>query len=337
MSTTLSQYFADKPRLEVATRNLIYNKKLRRLVASTMEQLVGSTSPRDLAEKVLKEVSTPTNLTFLFGVEKLKNVDRQDFIYSKLELPIKLCCQAFTGLISKSTFEAHMTWQKSYSMCQHKTIRMNKDVCLAPLKDMNRVYVTNPQTEVAIVENISPFSLLDVDIKDRHKHTAPRTATFIKVDSDTVLYLFHSFIDGVQRRIQLPYSRVKNFTFKTLEAGYVQDGLQVVPRDLSGLEFEVSAHGEVVGEKRFGVTPSLFCFDQTHRGRRGDQGEKGIRGESGKNAIPFGILESEFVKQMRLEGKRMVRTKEDLKLAQKDGTGWYVQMSHLRELLGLKR
>lgn len=263
MSTTLAQFFSVRPRLEVSTRNLQYNKKLRRLVATSIEKLIGSTSPRDLAEKVLKDISTPTNLCLLYGKTKFSTGERQDLISNKLELPVKLCCEAYTGLISKSTFKAQSVWSKSKALFNHKIIRDNPHVKLAPLKDDYRVYVTDPQTEVAIVENVAPFTLLDESIKDRFKHTLPCTATLIKLDSETVLYLFQPVNGGVQRRIQLPYSKVKNFTFKTLEEGFVQDGLQVVPRDLSGSEFEVSAHGEVIGEKRFGVTPTVYCFDQT--------------------------------------------------------------------------
>jgi hypothetical protein len=326
MSETLAQFFSNKPRLEVATRNLTFNKKLRRLVGQTIEKLHETTSPRDLADKVLKEINTPRNLAFLYGEEKLKSVDRIPFVYSRLELPIKLSCEAFTGIVSRSLFETQMMWQKSYITSKHKTLCGNLDVSLAPQKDMNRVYVTNGNVEVAMIQDIAPMTFLDEDVKDRHKYSKPQLATLIKLSEEHVLFLFSSKNDGLQRRFQIPFERVKNFTFKSLNDGYQQDGLQVVPKDLSGMEFEVSTYGEVVGEKRKGVNAPIWCFDQTNRGRQGDQGVQGRKGESGKDT-QFGIRAGSLQLQLLEKGKRLVASKADYESALKDGTGWILPMN----------
>ena len=327
MSQTLAQYFADRPRLEVATRNLTYNKKLRRLVAQTIEKLHETTSPRDLADKVLKEINTPRNLTFLYGEERIKSVDRTSFVYERLELPIKLCCEAFTGVISKSLFEVQMMFQKSYICGKHKNIGNNFDISLAPLKDMNRVYVTGSDTQVAIIDNVAPMAFLDEDVKDRHKYSKPQTATFIKINDETALLLFLSKNDAVQRRFQIPFSRVSHFTFKSLEEGFQQDGLQVVPKDLTGKEFEVSSYGEVIGEKRKGVSAKIWCFDQTDRGRTGDQGPIGKKGEAGKDTNTFGISAGLLQLDVMANGKRMVTTQEEYDRAFVERDGWVLPLN----------
>ncbi len=322
---TLAQYFADRPRLEVCTRNLTYNKKLRRLVASTIDKLHETTSPRDLASKVLKEINTPTNLNFLYGSDRLKSVDLTSFVYERLELPIKLCCEAFTGVVSKSLFEAQMTWQKSYVSCKHKRTD-NPDVFLAPQKDANRVYVTNGSTEACIVDNIAPMAFLDSDIKDRHRFSKPQTLTFIKLNSTQALFLFHSKSDGLQRRFQIPFERVKHLTFQSLDSAFQQDGLQVVPKELTGKEFEVSTFGEVVGEKRIGVSSSIWVFDQTNRGRTGDQGLKGVRGETGQSNDIKGQRISEVMLNLAKQGKRLVTTKSEYEKAFIEKEGWVLPM-----------
>ena len=322
---TLNQYFADRPRLEVCTRNLTYNKKLRRLVASTIDKLHETTSPRDLASKVLKEINTPTNLNFLYGSDRLKSVDLTSFVYERLELPIKLCCEAFTGVVSKSLFEAQMTWQKSYVSCKHKRTD-NPDVFLAPQKDANRVYVTNGSTEACIVDNIAPMAFLDSDIKDRHRFSKPQTLTFIKLDSTHALFLFNSKSDNLQRRFQIPFERVKHLTFQSLDSGFQQDGLQVVPKELTGKEFEVSTFGEVVGEKRIGVSSSIWVFDQTNRGRTGDQGLKGVRGETGQSNDIKGQRISEVMLNLAKQGKRLVTTKSEYEKAFIEKEGWVLPM-----------
>lgn len=327
MSQTLSQYFADRPRLEVATRNLTYNRKLRRLVAQTIEKLHETTSPRDLADKVLKEINTPRNLVFLYGEERIKSVDRTSFVYERLELPIKLCCEAFTGVIAKSLFEVQMMWQKSYICGKHKNVGNNYDVYLAPAKDMNRVYVTDSETQVAIIDNIAPMTFLDSDIKDRHKYSKPQNVTFIKLNDDSVLFLFLSKNDDLQRRFQIPFSRVSQFTFKSLEEGFQQDGLQVVPKDLTGKEFEVSSFSEVIGEKRKGVSAKIWCFDQTHRGRTGDQGLRGKRGENGIDRNKFGISSGSLQLDVMTKGKRMVTTKEEYDRAFVEREGWVLPLN----------
>jgi len=323
---TLAQYFADRPRLEVCTRNLTYNKKLRRLVASTIDKLHETTSPRDLASKVLKEINTPTNLNFLYGSDRLKSVDLTSFVYERLELPIKLCCEAFTGVVSKSLFEAQMTWQKSYVTCKHKRTD-NPDVFLAPQKDANRVYVTNGSTEACIVDNIAPMAFLDSDIKDRHRFSKPQTLTFIKLDSTHALFLFNSKSDNLQRRFQIPFERVKHLTFQSLDSGFQQDGLQVVPKELTGKEFEVSTFGEVIGEKRKGVSSSIWVFDQTNRGRTGDQGPQGIKGVAGKGFSIRNRTTEEHIAYAKSQGKRIPSSQKELWDAFDGNSSYYVPFS----------
>ena len=167
---------------------------------------------------------------------------------------------------------------------------------------------------------------MELKIRSDHKYSKPQLATFIKLSEEHVLFLFSSKNDGLQRRFQIPFERVKNFTFKSLNDGYQQDGLQVVPKDLSGMEFEVSTYGEVVGEKRKGVNAPIWCFDQTNRGRQGDQGAKGRQGESGKDT-QFGIRAGSLRFQLLEKGKRLVSSKADYESALKDGTGWILPMN----------
>jgi hypothetical protein len=287
MSTTLKQFFATRPRLEVATSNLVHNKKLRRLIAETIDKLDGSTSPRDLAHKVLGEITNTKSLEFLFGKDRLSRVDRQSFIYSHLEAPVKLSVERFTGLVSKSEFEANMTWQSAKLRgIQTKSAEGNPHIILSSQKDNNRVYVFDPLAEVCIVDNLSPTLLLDKEIEDRHTFKTPRTITFIKLDETKALMLFHAFGNGIQKRYIIPLDRVKSFHFKSLADSFIQDGLQIVPKELSGHEFDTNHHGEVVGEKRLGVPQTVYVFDQTNRGRKGDQGPKGPKGERGKTGAP---------------------------------------------------
>lgn len=326
MSTTLAQYFSDRPRLEVCTKHLKHNRKLRRSVAMAIEKLSPSTSPRDLTDKVLKELSTTESLKFLFGEDRIKTQNLESFIYEKLEMPIKISVEAFTGVVSKSLFEAQWAWQKSYLKNQHKTVGINQDVFLAPQSDCYRVYVSNGDTECSIVENVSPMHFLDREVKDRHKYFKTRTATFIKLSPSEVLFLFHSHNDGLQKRYIIPFSRVKHLTFTSLNDGFQQDGLQVIPKDLSGKEFDVSSYGELIGEKRKGLPSDIWCFDQTHRGRTGSQGEKGARGEVGKSNDPIGQTVAEVVIDLAKQGKRLVTTKEDYERALVERDGWVLPM-----------
>ena len=220
-----------------------------------------------------------------------------------------------------------MKCQKSYITNKHKTVGGNLDVFLAPQKDKNRVYVTNSETEVAIVEDVAPMAFLDSDIKDRHKYAKPQTATFIKLNEDSVLFLFCSKNDGLQRRFQIPFSRVKQFTFKSLEEGFQQDGLQVVPKDLTGKEFEVSSFGEVSGEKRKGVSSSIWCFDQTNRGRQGEQGLRGIKGEAGREFKIRNATPHEHEMYAKSQGKRIPTSQKELHQAMDGDQSYYVPFS----------
>ena len=272
MSTTLKQFLSDKPRLDAATKHLNVYPKLRRLVCEEMIKLSGSTSKVDLFDKVLGEITKTQNMHYLFG-EKYVREQRlvPYFIYDHLENPIKTACEIFTGVQNQSKFEASLFYKRSHTICPNKkSAESNIHVQLSNLEDKNRVYVTDPTIEVCIVENISPSLMLDDDVKDRHKHSIPRNATFIKLNELSVLYLFHSYGDGVQKRFVLPIEKVKGFTFKPLHEGFIQLGLQIVPRELTGAEFDLNTHAERTSQKRYlGNPPMVYVFDQTWRGRMG--------------------------------------------------------------------
>lgn len=272
MATTLKQFLGDKPRLEIATQNLRFLPKLRRLVAEEMVKLAPATSKSDLADKVLKEVTKPQNMRFLFGDKfSLEKKYEKYFIFDHLELPINLACETFTGVPNKSTYEANLTWERSVNKCKTKKhAGGNFFVHLSNQEDKNRVYVNDPTIEVSIVDNISPSLLLDASVEDRHKHNIPRGATFIKLNDMEVLYLFHSYQDEMQKRYVLPFEKVKQFAFKPLHEGFIQSGLQIIPRELDGNEFDLNGHGDRVSQKRYlGNAPEVYVFDQCWRGRMG--------------------------------------------------------------------
>ena len=272
MATTLKQFLSDKPRLEISTENLRFLPKLRRLVAEEIAKMADATAKSDLADKVLREVTKPQNMRFLFGDKfSLEKRYEKYFIFDHLELPIKLSCETFTGVPNKSTFEANLIWERSVNTCKTKKhVGGNYFVHLSNMADKNRVYITDPTTEVAIVDNISPSLILDETVKDRNKHHIPRGATFIKLNDMEVLYLFHSYQDGVQKRYVLPFEKVKQFAFKPLHEGFIQSGLQIVPRELTGTEYDLNGHGDRISQKRaLGNAPEVYVFDQCWRGRMG--------------------------------------------------------------------
>ncbi len=286
MSQTLKAYFEDKPRLEVSTQHLKYNKKLRRAIAASIEKLHDSTSKVDLATKVIEDLSNEKTLKFLFTEDKLKALGQETLVYQLLEVPVTLACETFTGMKSKSMFEAQVFWWNA----QKKGIKMKHEsgqihVHLASEKDKHRVYVTDPSIEVAVVDNISPMLLLDKSFPDRHRLQAPRKVVFVKLNDNEALMLFHSFGDDRQRRICVPIDTCKSFTFKPISE-YSQIGLQIEHNEMFGSEFDVNHLGEVVGEKRTGRTQKVWVLDITNRGRKGDQGPKGPKGERGKTGAP---------------------------------------------------
>lgn len=272
MSTTLNQFLGDKPRLEVATKNFSFHKKLRRLVAEEINKIHASTAKPDLASKVIKELAKPLNLKYLFGDNYVRNTSASDLlVYDHLEESVMLTCEKFTGVTQQSKFEADLMWRLSLKSCPDKKMADgNPLVLLSDMADKNRVYVLDPKVEVAIVDGISPALLLDKDIKDRSKYHIPRNVTFIKLNEMKCLMLFHSYQDGFQKRYLIPIDRIKNFQFKPLHEGYVQDGLQIVHREMDGSEFDLDNYGEIKENKRYlGKPLDVYVFDQVFRGRIG--------------------------------------------------------------------
>jgi hypothetical protein len=272
MSTTLKQYLGDKPRLEVATDNFRFHKKLRRLVAETIEHLHDSTAKVDLAAKVIEEISKSKNMKFLFGDKFVwdKSVEPY-FIYDHIEESVMLSCEKFTGVKQHSKFEADLIWKRSNKICPDKQAADgNMSVLLSNAEDKNRVYVLDPTIEVAVVDGISPLLLLDKDVKDRNKYVIPREVAFVKLNELRTLMLFHSYNDGVQKRYLIPTEKTKNFKFKTIHEGYIQDGLQLAHRELDGSEFDLNHLGEVKQNKRYlGKPLEVYVLDFTNRGRMG--------------------------------------------------------------------
>ena len=211
MSQTLTSYFADKPRLFSATKHLEHNKKLRRAVATTIDRIHSSTAKVDLAQKVLAELSTDKSLEYFFTPEKIKSVAKENLIYQFLEVPITLACELFTGLKSKSTYEAELYWYRSSIKgikLKHHSGAMG--VHLSSPEDKFRVYVTDPTTEVCVVENIAPYLLVDKEVKDRNRLQTPRQITLVKLNEMEALLLFHSYGDEVQRRLVIPMEKCKS-------------------------------------------------------------------------------------------------------------------------------
>jgi hypothetical protein len=324
---TINQLCLAEPKAAAATENLRFNKKLRRAVIESLVKLAPSTSPRDLASKVVQELSTDKKLRFLFSEEVIKDMDKQSLVYSKLDNAISLSANAYTGLIAKSTFEAEFFWSKASKSAKIKYLAFNTDIHLLGKEDKFRVYVTNPKTEVCILKNAQPFTFLDGDVKDRQRLQTVRDITFIKLSNEKVLMLFNSIGDGVQRRFEIPMDRLHGCVFKTIAENFIQDGLSIVERDLSGHEFDVNQFGDLVGEKRYGITPSVWVFDQTNRGRTGDQGPRGKRGEAGKDTNKFGITVGLLQLDLMAKGKRMVTTKEEYDRAFVEHIGWILPLS----------
>jgi hypothetical protein len=326
MSQTISQLCALFPKAAAATENLRFNKKLRRLVIEKLSKLEGSTSPRDLATNIVKELSTDSNLKFLFGEEVVKSMDKSHLVYSKLDQSVALSVNAYTGIISKSTFETELFWRKSKKSAKIKNLCGNFDVHLLGQSDHYRVYVTSPTVEVCIAKNVQPFAYLEEDARDRQKMVTPRDVTFVKLSDARALMLFSSPNDGIQRRFEISMDKVKGHAFRPI-TDFIQDGTLIVERDLSGDEYNVNAFGERVGEKRLGVTPSVWLIDTTNQGRMGDQGLRGKRGEAGKDTNKFGISAGSLQLDVMAQGKRMVTTKEEYDRAFVERKGWVLPLN----------
>ena len=326
MSQTISQLCALYPKAAASTENLRFNKKLRRLVIEKLAKLEGSTSPRDLATKIVGELSTDSNLKFLFGEEVVKSMDKSHLVYSKLDHAISLSINTYTGLISKSTFEAELFWRKSKKSASIKNLQGNFDVHLLGKSDHFRVYVTDPSVEVCVAKNVQPFHFLEEDVRDRQKMVTPRDITFVKLSEDRALMLFNSPNDGIQRRFEVSMDKVKGYKFKPI-TNFIQDGTVLLDRDFSGNEFATNTFGELVGEKRFGVTPSVWLIDTTNQGRIGDQGPRGKRGEAGKDTNKFGISAGLLQLDIMAQRKRMVTTKEEYERAFIERNGWVLPMN----------
>jgi hypothetical protein len=122
--------------------------------------------------------------------------------------------------------------------------------------------------------------------------------------------------------------RLHGCVFKTIAENFIQDGLSIVERDLSGHEFDVNHFGDLVGEKRYGITPSVWVFDQTNRGRRGDQGLKGPRGVKGESNDFVGISAGALALELANQGKRLITNKTELAEAFRNPKdGWVLPMS----------
>jgi hypothetical protein len=324
---TINQLCLAEPKAAAATENLRFNKKLRRAVIESLVKLAPSTSPRDLASKVVQELSTDKQLRFLFSEEVIKGMDKQSLVYSKLDNAISLSANAYTGLIAKSTFEAEFFWSKASKSAKIKYLAFNTDVHLLGKEDKFRVYVTNPKTEVCILKNVQPFAFLDGDVKDRQRLQTVRDITFIKLSNEKALMLFNSINDGIQRRFEIPVDRLHGCVFKTIAENFIQDGLSIVERDLSGHEFDVNQFGDLVGEKRYGITPSVWVFDQTNRGRRGDQGPKGVKGTNGKDFFIRNATLHEHQMKALAFGKKIPTSRKELHEAFNGSQQYYVPFS----------
>lgn len=322
---TIAQFLSKNPALAAATENLRYKKRLRRAVIESVKKLEGSTSKRDLAKKVIADItSSDAKMSLLFNVNELNSYSKSALIWNGIEESVALSINTYLGLLQKSNLECDLLWQSARKTVL-KNLEGNMSVHLSGSKDSYRVYITDGNAEIAQVDNITPALLLDKDVKDRARYQTPRQITAIKMSSEKALLLFHDFSNGFQRRFLVPLSRLDNFTFESINKSYIQDGTHLVRKDYTGDEFNVNQFGELVGE-RDGVDPTAWVLDVCFRGRTGNVGEKGGQGPVGKEATTFGIRTGELATLLDSEGKRLITTKADYERALVERDGWVLPM-----------
>jgi hypothetical protein len=321
MSQTISQLCKQEPLLASATRHLTHLPQLRRQVITTIKKLKETTAPSDLPAKVVDEL-LPIAKHF-FSAATLKHAGGSDFAikFNLLEKPVNLACAALSGEVTKSNLECHYLY--STVAKSDKTMReIAKGVHLSNMQQ--RVFISDPTVEVAIVDNLLPHLFIEADVKvnaKRARFQSPRTCTFVKLyDADgtyqnRVLMLFHSFSDKQQARFIIDDAKVKSFAFKPIGEGYIQDGTNIIPAPAVGNEFAVNKMGDAVKVKS-GKVPAMFVVDTSNRGEMGAVGPKGDKGDTGQQGGTFiGTDASTWAIKALYDGKHPVLTLHEFEKA----------------------
>jgi len=314
MSETISQLCHKKPLLAAATRHLAHRPKLRRAVINSLDKHKETSTPFDLADRVIDELAK--NAEFIFGTDVLeKRGNSETFIkWNLLKAPVTLAVSALHGEISKTNLECHYLFNKAKS--SDKTMRLiAKGVHLS--NDQQRVFITDPETEVVMVDNLLPYRFLEPHVNlnaKRVRYQTPRTITFVRLRDEQGFYqnkclmLFHSFSDGQQSRFIVSDDKVKSFDFKPIGTSFIQDGTNIKPMPLTGEEFATNQLGDPRVHKT-GRVPVVFVVDTSMRGEMGRVGEKGDKGDTGQPGESFaGQPASDWAIKALYDGKRPVLT-----------------------------
>jgi hypothetical protein len=323
---TLQQLLKSAPALAASTENLAYQKRVRRAAIEAIKKLENTTSPRDLARKVIAEMTnTEAKMKALFSSRDLANYSKAALLWNKLDASISLSINTYLGLLQKSNLECEMVWDRAKkTVLKHE--EGNLDVHLGGQKDSFRVYITNPDTLVAQCENVDVSQYLDKDVKDRGSFTSPRQCTFIQLSDTKSLMLFSDPRNAQQRRFIVSNDKVKHFTFEPIGTYYCQDGTHIARKEFSGNEFAVNKYGESIAPKD-GLIPSVFVVDASFRGRMGDVGIKGPQGENGREFSIRNRTPHEHQMWAKSQGKRIPTSQKELHAAFDGDKSYYVPFS----------
>jgi len=311
MSQSIKQFGDLHPKIYLATSNLRNNPKLRRGVMEAVVKLEDSTSHRDLADKVIKELER--NAEHYFGAVK-SAWNLRDSIQKSID--------AFCGFIGKNELEVDYLWkrhEKSSSLKSKKSDNCVElpGISLGNSNDNYRVYVTDASVEVCIVPNISPSLFLDKGTNEKGRRITPRTLTFIKSGvGNKVLFLFEALTDQTQRRFFIDADKVRSLKFAPISTHFEQHYLNIRPRAVSGDEINVDRFGEHIGEKRPGKVQHVWIVDVTNRGQVGDIGPKGDKGDQGAPGGTFkGTSADTWAIKSLYDGKHPVLTLSEFEKA----------------------
>jgi hypothetical protein len=304
MSQSLKQFGSQHPKIYAATANLRGHPKVRRGVMEQVVKLEASTSVRDLADKVIDALNEHSE--FYFGLYKKGAWNLRDSIQRSIEV--------YNGFTGKNALEVDYLYKQFQASEKHlRTFTKSTDgvpntILFGNSKDFYRVYITDPQTLVAIVPSMTPSIFLD-NGEERNKRMSPRDLTFIKMHDGKCLILFQAFTDNVQRRFIIDGEKCRSLDFQPISTHFEQHGLNIRKRAVSGDEVNTNKFGELVGERRPGKTQHVWIIDVTNRGPVGDVGPKGDKGDTGKTGGTFtGTDASTWAVKCLYDGKRPVLT-----------------------------
>jgi hypothetical protein len=281
MSQTISQLIKLHPKAGACTKHLEHNPKFRRVVIETIEKLRENTAPSDLAEKVIKELSTLKSLQWCFGDYALDKYGKDGVIWNRLRPSVMLAVKAFNGDLVKDEYEANYHFQKAKRSNALTTKSVGLAVLTSNQEDNFRVYVTDPTVEVCLADDVIPYSLMDRKTKDRSKFKTPREVCLVKMNPVQTLLLFREKGASQQRRFLISNDRVQGFNFQPIGSAYQQVGT-TIEKKLDTVPVETNSLGDLI-ETRSGLTPQVFMIDMCNRGPMGETGPRGPKGEKGED------------------------------------------------------